>query len=356
MTIEQAAGDCAGTATSDCSGTSCCGVDVAALSLSVIPSGTSTTDITPDFTQHLHPGASVLLLGSVNQETCSRVAQAVGTAGRVIALNPRTSRVHDLRLDLERFEDYLAEHPVRTSADWQRAEAFAQELRDESPLVASDSIDVVMANDVLSLVGSSERAQIFAEVFRVLRRGGQIILNDIASDEDLADPQQQDASLQSLGLANALREDVLLTAFEDAGFYGVEVLHRQTRPHATVNGIEFRSMTVRAWKGKQGPCLDARQAVIYKGPWKMVVDDDGHKLFRGQRMAVCDKTFQIYSRSPYAEHMIPVPPATPVPLEMAPAFSCHTSAVRDPRETKATDLSLTLVPDGSCCSPGGSCC
>ncbi len=356
MTIEHATGDGESTATTDCCGSSGCGIDVATLSLTVVSADDAAPEVRPDFVQHLRAGVSVLLLGEADQETRTRAEQAVGMTGRVIAVNPSSGRVHDLLLDLARFENYLAEHPVRTSADWQKAEAFAQRLRDESPLVASDSIDVVIASDVLSLISAAERNQFFAELFRVLRRGGQVILNDIASDEDLADSHRQNSQLQSVRLANALREDLLLDAFEDAGFYGIEILHRQTKPHTTVNGIEFRSLTVRAWKGKQGACLDARQAVIYKGPWKMVVDDDGHKLFRGQRMAVCDKTFQIYSRSPYAEHMILVPPATPVPLEMAPAFSCHASAVRDPHETKAGDLSLTLVPDGSCCSPGGSCC
>ena len=40
------------------------------------------------------------------------------------------------------------------------------------------------------------------------------------------------------------------------------------RPWAVVNGIEFRSMTVLAYKGKEGPCDDHREAVVYKGPWK----------------------------------------------------------------------------------------
>ena len=69
---------------------------------------------------------------------------------------------------------------------------------------------------------------------------------------------------------------------------------RDERPWQSVEGIEFRALTVRAFKGKEGPCLERHQGVIYKGPWRSVTDDDGHTLFRGQRMAVCDKTFNIY--------------------------------------------------------------
>ena len=31
-----------------------------------------------------------------------------------------------------------------------------------------------------------------------------------------------------------------------------------------------------AYKGKQGPCLERNQALIYRGPFKKVEDDDGH--------------------------------------------------------------------------------
>ncbi|MEJ7848832.1 MAG: hypothetical protein WKF92_12165 [Pyrinomonadaceae bacterium] len=56
--------------------------------------------------------------------------------------------------------------------------------------------------------------------------------------------------------------------------------------------------------------------MIYKGPWKKVVDDDGHVLERGQRMAVCDKTFQIYGKAPYADHIIAIEPIESIDLRM----------------------------------------
>jgi hypothetical protein len=125
-------------------------------------------------------------------------------------------------------------------------------------------------------------------------------------------------------------------------------------------GIEFRSVTVQAFKGKEGPCLERKQAVIYNGPWKAVIDDDGHKLVRGQRTAVCDKTFTIYTRAPYAEQMTPIPPHEPIPLEKAAEFDCRQSSIRSPQETKARKgetPALTVMPVGDCCGEGStSCC
>jgi len=51
-------------------------------------------------------------------------------------------------------------------------------------------------------------------------------------------------------------------------------------------------------------------------------------------MAVCDKTFQIYNREPYAQDILPVEPYETVPLEDAVAFDCNRTAARHPRETK----------------------
>ena len=46
-------------------------------------------------------------------------------------------------------------------------------------------------------------------------------------------------------------------AFTAAGFVCVEILVRQNDPWQTVEGIEFRSMTIRAWKHHKTETTDA---------------------------------------------------------------------------------------------------
>ena len=73
-------------------------------------------------------------------------------------------------------------------------------------------------------------------------------------------------------------------------------------------------------------------------------------------MAVCDKTFQIYSRPPYADEVTPLPPVEEIPLAEARPFNCRVDAVRDPRETKGTaPLGLTLLQIDDGCGPIGCC-
>jgi hypothetical protein len=44
----------------------------------------------------------------------------------------------------------------------------------------------------------------------------------------------------------------------------MEIVKRDEKPWQTLEGIEFRSLTVVAHKGKQGPIAERNQAVIYK--------------------------------------------------------------------------------------------
>jgi hypothetical protein len=173
------------------------------------------------------------------------------------------------------------------------------------------------------------------------------------SDEDVPAELKRDGELWSGCLAGAMREDRFMDAFGRAGFYGIALSKYDTQPWRTVRGIQFRSVTVTARKGKEGPCMERRQAVIYKGPWKEVRDDDGHVLRRGQRMAVCDKTYRILSQVPYAESIIPVPPLREVRLDKAQPFACKSATVRDPRETKGSRYRRMIAPKA--CNGEGCC-
>lgn len=360
----------------------CCPVQYDPSYLDVLPDELIARDYgCGDPSRYVESGDTVLDLGSGGGKICYIAAQVVGSEGRVIGIDRnddmlqlarryqceigerigyhntefRKGSIQDLALDLEQFEAYLAKNPVQSAADWLRAEAHAGALRETSPMVADDSVDVVISNCVLNLVSQSDRQKMFEEIYRVLRRGGRAVISDIVTDEPVPARLRKDPKLWSGCISGAFVEHELLRAFEDAGFYGVEILTRQSEAWAVLEGIEFRSLTVRAYKGKDGPCLDQNQAVIYKGPWKSVTDDDGHVLRRGLRTAVCGKTFEIYNRPPYQDQIEPVPPHEVMPLDDAPAYNCRRNAIRSPRETKGGEYLETHLPEGECCPPGECC-
>lgn len=93
---------------------------------------------------------------------------------------------------------------------------------------------------------------------------------------------------------------------------------------------------------------------MYKGPFKEVLDDDGHRMERGVRYAVCDKTFNLYQKAPYRDYFEFIDPKDTIPLEDAKLFDCSRTTRRHPKETKGQDYSVTT--EASECCDGGSCC
>ena len=335
-----------------------------------------------DPTRHVRPGEVVLDLGSGGGKACYIAAQVVGPEGRVIGVDCnqemlalarrhrqsvaerlgfanvefRCGLIQDLRLDLDRLARELEQQPVRDQTGWLGLRAIEERLRRDQPLVADECLDCVISHCVLNLVQTPDRVQLFREIFRVLKRGGRVAVSDIVADEDVPEHLQRDPRLWSGCIAGAFREDSFLEALEGAGFHGLRIADRQSEPWRTVEGIEFRSLTVLAFKGKHGPCLERNQAVIYKGPFQKVEDDDGHVYRRGERMAVCDKTFHLLGREPYAGTFEPVEPRMGVPLESALPFDCRRSTRRHPRETKGAGHREATEVDGTCCKPDGPCC
>ena len=267
----------------------------------------------------------------------------------------RKGRIHDLALDLEELEGRLSESPVADANGFLEAQELAEELRVKKPMIPDESVDAVVSNCVLNLVDNKLKGRLFEELYRVLKNGGRAVISDIVSDEDVPEEMQNDPDLWSGCISGAYREDAFLKAFEDAGFFAVRILSFETEPWQTVQGIQFRSVTVEAYKGKQGDCWERNQAVIYKGPFKKVLDDDGHPMERGKRYAVCDKTYNMYKKPPYRDHFEFIDPLVDIPLEKAEPFDCASTRERHPKETKGQDYDAT-TESSSCCDPGGDCC
>jgi len=333
-----------------------------------------------DPSRYLKEGDTVLDLGSGGGKICYIASQVVGPKGRVIGVdfNPAMlelarkyqkeagdrigwhnvefvrARIQDLRTDLEALEESLKREPVRSIDDLFQVQEALERLKGV-PLIEDESIDVIVSNCVLNLVRSEDKKTLFREMHRVLKKGGRAAISDIVSDESVPQKLQEDPKLWSGCISGAFQEKEFFKAFEEAGFYGIKIEKFDERPWRIVRGIEFRSMTITACKGKEGPCWEGNQAVIYRGPWKQVVDDDGHVLKRGVRTAVCDKTFQIYSKAPYQDEFILVPPSKDIPLSKAKHFDCHRQMERDPRETKGKRFTKPSAMK-SVCMDGGGCC
>jgi arsenite methyltransferase len=256
----------------------CCAVDYKSEYLKVIPPEVIERDYgCGDPSRHLREGETVLDLGSGTGKICFIAAQIVGPKGKVIGVDMtdemleiarrnapivaerigyknvelRKGRIQDLALDLEFLEQELKKRPITDAASFLAVADLAKELRVSDPLIASDSIDAVISNCVLNLVEPNSKRQLFHEIFRVLKKGGRAVISDIVSDEKVPEEMQNDPELWSGCISGAFTEESFLDAFENAGFSGIQILNRDVEPWRTVQGIEFRSITIEASKGKQ---------------------------------------------------------------------------------------------------------
>ena len=309
----------------------CCAVSYDTRFLAVIPQEVLDRDYgCGDPSKYVQPGDVVLDLGSGGGKICFIAAQVVGPTGRVIGVDCnddmlalargsqadvaqrigyanvqfRKGQIQDLSLDLDQLELQLHQHPIATSSDWLKAQEIAAELRRTSPLVADESVDVVVSNCVLNLVDSADRRKLFQEIYRVLKPGGRAVISDIVSDRDVPATLQNNPELWSGCLSGAFRDDLFLAAFEEAGFTGLEILERQPEPWRVIEGIEFRSLTLRAHKANTTVHDAALQTVTYRGPWKSVQDDYGQTYVRGTRTNVPTGIAAILQQPPYSGQML----------------------------------------------------
>lgn len=360
----------------------CCPVDYNPEYLKVIPKEVIEKDYgCGDPSLWVKAGDTVLDLGSGTGKICFIASQVVGAEGKVIGVDMtdamlevaernapviadeigyanvefKKGRIQDLALDLNLLEHELKANPITDANSWLEMEAVSERLRREQTMIPDHSVDVVVSNCVLNLVEPQLKPQLFQELFRVLKEGGRAVISDIVADEEVPEHLQENDDLWSGCISGSLTEEAFIRAFEDAGFYGVEFVKFETEPWQVVEGIEFRSVTVRAWKPAAGPCLERNQAVIYRGPFKKVLDDDGHALERGKRYAVCEKTFQLYQSEAYREYFEFIEPVNAIPSDQAKDFEiCEGTRLRLPRETKGEKYSLTT--ESSSCCEGDSCC
>src|SRR5438552_17844678 len=253
----------------------CCAVEYDRKYLAAIPEEVIAKDYgCGEPSRHVREGETVLDLGSGTGKSCFRAAQIVGPKGKVIGVDMTDEmlevarrnapivaerigysnveflkgHIQDLALDLELLDRELKKMPITDSASFLAADELAEELRVKHPLIATDSIDVVVSNCVINLVEPKSKRQLFDEIFRVLKTGGRAVISDIVSDEGVPEEMQNDPELWSGCISGAFTEESFIAAFENAGFYGIQILNRAAEPWRTVQGIEFRSVTVEAFK------------------------------------------------------------------------------------------------------------
>jgi SAM-dependent methyltransferase len=168
----------------------------------------------PTAVADLHPGETVLDLGSGGGADVLISARRVAPGGRAIGLD-----MTDEMLELAR----------RNAAEAGVANAeFLKGYLEDVPL-PDDSIDVVISNCVINL--AADKGRVLREAARVLRPGGRLAVSDVVADPDMDEATRRDMRAWTGCVAGALTRGELEGALAAAGFEDVSVTETH-RVHA----------------------------------------------------------------------------------------------------------------------------
>jgi SAM-dependent methyltransferase len=182
--------------------------------LAVVPEGTNLGlgCGNPTALAHLEEGETVLDLGSGAGFDCFLASKEVGPLGRVIGVDMTPEMIERARR-------------AATAGGYENVEFRLGEI--EALPLPDNSVDAVISNCVLNL--SPERNRVFAEVMRVLKPGGRIMISDLISS--IPTPQFLMDSTDALVGCLPVQEDEYLGDLRRAGLTEVEIVEEKAYPN-----------------------------------------------------------------------------------------------------------------------------
>ncbi len=314
----------------------CCPVDYDTSLLKMLPQEIIEKDYgCGDPSRYVREGDTVVDLGSGGGKICYMAAHLAGESGQVIGIDMNDDMlclarkyqsemaekigadrvrfvkgyIQDLALDLDALDKYLSEHPANSANAYHDMLAWQAKQKHEAPLIADNTVDLVISNCVLNLVSDAEKTQLINEIFRVLKPGGRIAISDIVSDQTVPEHLKANPELWSGCISGAFQEQEFAQVFIDAGFVGACYDKWDTTPWQTVEGIEFRSVTLTASKPLANNSHRAHE-LIYQGPFAQVCDDHGNIFMRGEKTGINATSYAALTSSAYQNQFIDCSPSS----------------------------------------------
>lgn len=249
-------------------------------------------------------GCTVLDLGCGTGRDVYICAKLVGPSGHVIGVDMTKSQL-----------DFAREHEAGQIERLGLSESnveFVESYIEDMASVPDESVDVVISNCVVNL--SPFKEQLFREIFRVLKPGGELYFSDIFSDRRVPEHFYDDPILRGECLSGAMYIEDFRRMLADNGvnaFYDVVTSQLEVgdfRIETKLGCIGFFSHTVRAIKT---PDLEDReenyqQVATYLGtmpenPRYFDLSEEV-RLIKGRPVAISGNMARMLLASRYAKH------------------------------------------------------
>lgn len=237
-------------------------------------------------------GCTVLDLGCGTGRDAFVLSKLAGPDGHVIGVDMTEDQLAVGR----KYQDEVAKTFGYEASNVEFKQGYIEDLA--SLGIEDDSIDVVISNCVINL--SPFKEQVFREVWRVLKEGGELYFSDVFADRRMTDEQQNDPVLRSECIGGAMyiedfRRLMRKVGWEDFRYTASHVKHVDDEELAAkVEGITFFSRTVRAFKLPgllEDLCEQYNQKATYLGTipgMNQYFDlDDHHRFYTDVPLDVC---------------------------------------------------------------------
>jgi len=183
---------------------------------------------------------------------------------------------------------------------WFKSDFVALKKGDAMSLPVEDNtIDVAAQNCLFNIFKADDLKQAIAEMYRVLKPHGKLVMSDPTCEQPMNDTLRNDDRLRALCLSGSLPISDYIKMLTDAGFGTIEIRARKPyrildpKHYPTDELIYIESIEVAAIKDPMptnGPCVFTGKAAIYYGTEHFFDDKAGHVLLKNQPLAICDKT------------------------------------------------------------------
>ncbi len=252
-------------------------------------------------------GCTVLDLGCGTGRDVYLASKLVGESGKVIGVDMNEDQLEIAR----KHQDDMAEKFGYASSNVEFKSGYIEDLADIG--IEDETVDVVISNCVINL--SPAKEEVFKEIWRVLKIGGELYFSDIFADRRVPDEINTNPVLIGECLGGAMyiedfRRMMTRVGWEDFRYMSsCAATIDNEEVEALVGNINYTSRTIRAFKlpdTVEDICEQYGQTAIYTGGIEGCENyfdlDDHHRFFKDLRLDVCGNSCTYVQDTRYGEY------------------------------------------------------